>query len=200
MAKLSTPGVQRLVWNHRALAGADPRPLLWKWATIIEEDNRRGVLAGTDKDGKPMQAVTYRPKLPKGRKRARPWTAAQQAAHLAGKTEPGGNNLSSAQYRRLGGPPLAPRGPGSRVITNLQTAIGWDTAAGTGFAEGRWADVESRKGVPFLMAHFTGAQCGKGHKVKLPVRDLRGVRPLGQRRAFRALQEWGRELVKRLFP
>ena len=31
------------------------------------------------------------------------------------------NNLTSAEYRQLGGPPLAPRGRYSRVITNLLT-------------------------------------------------------------------------------
>src|SRR5947209_6256359 len=83
----------------------------------------------------------------------------------------------------LGGPPLAPRGASSRVITNLFTQHGRDPADNTWFAEGAWFEVVSTRGIPFLMAHFTGAATGRGHRVKLPVRDLRGVRPQGRQEA-----------------
>lgn len=199
MATFNFASVNALVGRLSTLAKPDPRPLLARWAVIIEEDNRRGVLAGTDKDGVPLEAVTYRPVIPEGKKRAQRWTQKKQLGHMAGAAGAEDNNLSSTQYRRLGGPPLAPRGASSRVITNLETDIGWDSAAQSGFAEGAWKNVVSKKGVPFLLAHFTGAACGRKHAVTLKVRDLRGVRPWGRQKALRALQEYGRDILRALY-
>jgi hypothetical protein len=153
---------------------------------------RRGVLAGLDKDGRPMPPVTYRPKSG-----AKAWTRAQQRKRIAGVTAATGDNLTSAQYRRLTGPPLAPRGMGSRVITKLHTGYGWDSTAQTGFAEGAWRKVVSKTGYEFLEDLFEG-RGPRGRRI--PARDLRGVRPQGRREALRQLREWGVELVRRLFP
>jgi hypothetical protein len=49
----------------------DMETLLIEWKQIIVEDNRRGVLAGLDKDGVEMQAVTYRGQAATAKPRAR---------------------------------------------------------------------------------------------------------------------------------
>ncbi len=193
MATFDYAALGRLQSRLQGFVHADPAPLLAQWRVIIEEDNRKGVLAGLDKDGYPMPPVTYRPKPP-----AMKWGKAKQAKHLKGATSPTHNNLTPAQYRRLSGPPLAPRGIHSRVITNLLTGSGWDSAEGVYFAEGAWFDVVSTKGVPFLEAHFTGAWTGRNHATKLPRRDLRGVRPWGRQQALAALVAWGKSLVSKL--
>ncbi len=187
MATFDYAGLGRLQDRLQAFVHTDPAPLLAQWRIIIEEDNRKGILAGLDKDGQPMRPVTYRPKPA-----AKTWGKAKQAKHLAGATSPAHNNLTSAQYRRLAGPPLAPRGAHSRVITNLLTGSGWDSAERVWFAEGAWFDVVSRRGVPFLPYHF--------HLLpsRLPKRDLTGVRPWGRQRALTALVAWGKSLLSKL--
>ena len=182
-------------------ASANPGPVLVSLMKIIVEDNRRGVLAGTNKDGVAMPAVTYRPKgTAKGttaaqrnvaNARLRKSSYAGLGLHAAGLH----NNLARREYERLGGPPLAPRGASSRVITNLKT--GWQRTSGTTWeAYGYWDEVVSMEGVPFLHAHFTGAATGRGHRVHLPIRDLRGVRPEGHEQARRATVNWMRDVLR----
>ena len=65
-------------------------------------------------------------------------------------------NLTSAEYRSLGGPPLAPRGASSRVITNLLTGYAARAPAATGTRTVLVAEVVSTKGVPFLPITSTG--------------------------------------------
>src|SRR6202034_3051404 len=66
------------------------------------------------------------------------------------------NNLTAAEYKLLGGPPLAPRGAFSRVITNFMTD--WAKLRdGLWQVTFWWEDVVSTKGVPFLRYHFEGA-------------------------------------------
>jgi hypothetical protein len=192
MAKFEFVGLGRLMSGLSALQNPDPRPVLAKWQVIIEQDNERGVLAGTDKDGKPMRPVTYRPIKSDKQK----WTKKREAQHAKGVTSASGDNLTSGQYRRLTGPPLAPRGKSSRAIANLETGQGYDSSAGVFYAEGAWKNVVSKKGVPFLEAHFTGADTGR---CKLPQRDLRGLRPWGRMQCLKALQEWGRDLLRGLW-
>jgi len=175
------------------------------WMDIIQDDNRKGVMAGLDRYGDPMDPVTYRP-VGEAQKKL---TDAQRntsnrrlrRGNFVGRGPAASgwnNNLTSAEYRKLGGPPLAPRGHFSRVITNLKTGFTTPTAVvnvhnespGQWQAIGYWEGVVSRDGTPFLMAHFTGATVGRNHAVTLPVRDLRGVRPEGKRRARTALREW----------
>src|SRR5262245_18051894 len=102
-------------------------PLMTSFMKIITEDNRKGVLAGTDKNGHPMDPVTYRPIG-----RARRLTADQKNV-ANNRLRRGGfdglgiyaaglhNILTRREHERLAGPPLAPRGAFSRVITNLIT-------------------------------------------------------------------------------
>jgi hypothetical protein len=179
----------------------DARAVMVSFMRIIVQDNRRGVLAGLDKDGRPIDPVTYRPlgkakgTTPAQRNvanaRLRKSSFAGFGMHAAGLH----NNLTPAEYRRLGGPPLAPRGASSRVITNLLTGY-QRTAAATWEAYGYWNEVVSTAGVPFLMAHFTGATTGRGHRVKLPRRDLRGVRPEGVALARTAAVNWALDRIR----
>ena len=57
-------GLGRLGSKLRSLTHIDATPLMVTWMKIIDEDNRKGVLAGLDKDGVPLAPVTYRPKTP----------------------------------------------------------------------------------------------------------------------------------------
>ena len=101
-----------------------------EWEDIMTEDNRRGILAGKDKDGQDFKAVTYRPKGAKLR-----WTAKLQKSVAKRKRINGpfasgfDNNLSSSEYRRLAGPPLAPRGLRSRIIDHFYTENGYRTTS-----------------------------------------------------------------------
>lgn len=183
------------------LVDPDATPLMIEWEHILVEDNTRGVLAGLDKDGDPMVPVTYRPKGPKAAKRVSPKQRNRVRARKqgifagVGVHEAGlNNNLTHAEYERLDGPPLAPRGMYSRVITNYLTIHGRD--GNRWYAAGGWFEVVSIQGVPFLEAHFNGASTGRHGTTHLPVRDLRGVRPQGMREAIEALEIWMTRLLK----
>lgn len=201
MASFQWNGFSQLMSGLDSLASPDPTPLLEEWEGVIRRDNKRGILAGEDKDGNPLKPVKYRPVGAPSTQRVKKHQRnnagvrgvfAGLGPHAAGLN----NNLTSREYRFLGGPPLAPRGTSSRVITNLVTAHTTAPVGGEWAAFGWWDEVVSTKGVPFLIAHFEGLATGRGHKVKLPVRDLRGVRPRGKQEALRALRKWGAALLK----
>jgi len=201
---VDTSAIDDTMAGLRALGDPDATDLMVSWITIIDDDNRRGVLAGLDKDGTPMVPVTYRPrrgplKPTKGQRGGMRANVRKGGFQGLGAARYG--NLTSAEYRLLGGPPLAPRGQFSRVITNLKTGYGrtgpldiqW-------FAAGYWDEVVDRKGKPFLLYHFDGATGGgKRHNVTLPRRDLRGVRPGGMTKAMKALDLWVRLLLRQVF-
>ena len=149
----------------------------------MDEDNRRGVLAGQDGDGVAMTPVTYRPKKPgvKLDDRAAARAKAQDETRAVQQRGAGGN-LSSSEYRQLDGPPLAPRRQFSRVITNYTQSYG-QVSHGVWEVVGAWIDVFSKKSVAFLRYHFDGTS-------KLPKRDLRGVRPWGIEKARKAARAW----------
>lgn len=185
-------GLDRLKARFARIASPDAAPLMFTWMRIIEADNRVGVLAGLDKDGQPMERVTYRPKTPsplsKGQRlNQRPNAKKGAFAGIGPYASGANNNLSSAEYRRLDGPPLAPRRQFSRVITNLQTGYGGDGR--TWYAIGRWDQVLTARGKPFLQYHFNG----EGHNLK---RDLRGVRPVGVAKARTAARNWMIDIVR----
>ena len=191
---LDTSGLDRLRDGLARIANPDATDLMVQWEIIIDRDNREGILQGLDKDGVAMVPVKYRPKPPgpvkltktqRGGARAN----ARKGAFL-GLASAGLGNLTSSEYRLLGGPPLAPRGQFSRVITNLKTGHGREGA--NWYAMGYWDEVVSTKGVPFLRFHFDG----RGH---LPRRDLRGIRPAGVAKATEALRNWARLLVRQAF-
>lgn len=182
-------GLDRLVERFRKIANPDPKPLMLSLSKIVEDDNRKGVLAGIDCRGNPMPPVTYRPKpapikLTRAQKNnpkkgARRGVFAGIGAHPAGTN----NNLTSAEYRRLAGPPLAPRGAFSRVITNLRFLFGEPVPGTQWELIGYWEEVVNTKGQRFLHYHFEGSG-------RLPVRDLAGIRPAGVAKARNAARAW----------
>lgn len=200
--KLDFSGLDRLKTRLDRIVNPDATPLMASWMRIIDEDNRKGVMAGLDKDGNPMAPVTYRPrpaalKTTKAQ-RNNPGKGVRRGAFAGLGSHPAGanNNLSSSEYRRLAGPPLAPRGPFSRVITNLRLRFG-RLSSGTWEAVGYWDEVVNRKGRRFLHYHFDGATGGgKSRTVVLPRRDLRGVRPEGRLKAMRAMKAWAIDLIR----
>jgi hypothetical protein len=181
----------------------DPRPMLEKLEKVIAGDNLRGNLRGEDKDGIPYARVTYRPVVDKPKKVTKRQRNNARAArkgqrgifaglgpHAAGLH----NNLTPAEYRKLGGEPLSPRGPYSRINTNLFTGHGED-GPGEYYAVGEWRDVVSVDGKEILPAHFNGENVGRGHKTKLPKRDARGVRPEGMQEAVAETDRWASSLL-----
>lgn len=169
-------------------------PLLESYESILVEGNRNRVLRGMQSDDTPMPDVTYRDGAtfrPLGRRRNF-GTTKYAAKGFGFKRIKSGDphahgNLTTAEYRKLTGPPLAPRGEKSRVITNLTTAIGKDGR--TFYAVKRWVDVVNKDGVPFLEFHFDG-------KGRLPRRELRGVGAWEKAEAKKATARWARWVVK----
>jgi hypothetical protein len=192
--------IDRLVDRFKRIQNPDATNLMLTWERILERSNREGILAGTDGQGNPLQPVTYRPKLKAGEKPLQ-LTAEQRLGRranairgqFAGYGKAGGglqknNNLTSAEYRKLAGPPLAPRRQFSRAITNFKTD--WaQLPSGTWQVTYWWEDVVSTKGVSFLKYHFEGTK-------KLPKRDLRGLRPKGKQEAQLAAREWMKDQVR----
>lgn len=204
-------------------------PLLEAWAAVLIEDNRRGVMMGIDGDGNPMKPTKYRLSLTQTAAGGRedkffnfsgqafnfnPETANSTStfmgatyANLSGLgNQPGykpgsGGNLKASEYRKMTGPPLAPRGPGSRVISNYTIeAIVQPNTVGV---EGGWDDVVSKKGVEFLPFHFSGATSANatfatsiaGDNHHLPRRNLVGLRQWGKTQARKELNAWVTQLM-----
>lgn len=192
----------------QSLAVIDATPLMVTFCNLIVQDNRTGVLAGLDKDGNPLADVKYRPIISSAgplsargrsdrekqlRHRQKPNRLRDLLFRGAGSHESGeNNNLTSSEYRRLDGPPLAPRYQFSRVISNLKVAYAplnpepgnthWE-------AWGYWDEVVDRDGRPFLHYLFDGTG-------RMPARDLRGVRPEGLEKARAAASAWFRDYIR----
>ena len=204
MSTADTAGLGRLQARLAKIANPNPVPLLETIARVMDDDNRRGILASEDGNGNPMVAVTYRPVSPKTGQVVRGGKGAkltiEQRLGQAARTSRGkysrigsgaertNNNLTSAEYRKLGGPPLAPRKQFSRVITNYMQRYG-QTSATTWEVIGAWINVLSKKGVPFLRFHFDG-------EGRLPTRDLRGIRPWGMEKIRSASRAWWLDIVR----
>jgi len=98
------------------------KELMESWERRLEEGNRKGVLAGLDKDGHPAPKPSYRPVNPK--KLTLSQRLGQRGNLRRGKYNPGvGAGLTTAEYRRLTGPCLAPRKQFSRSITTSRHTI-----------------------------------------------------------------------------
>jgi len=191
----NSAALDRLMARLRRLQNPDATPLMQTWMRYIIEDNKRGVLAGLDKDGNPLAPVTYRPE---DKLKPAKLTREQKLGVTRGKTGRFGghgplasglhNNLTSAEYRQLGGPPLAPRGAFSRVVTNLKTEFD-HPSPDRWMAYGWWDQVVANDGTTkFLKYHFYGI----GQKR----RDLTGVRPEGVKKARAAAIAWMRDMVR----
>lgn len=182
---LDLAGLDRTLEGLRRLRDPDATPLMVSWMKILTDGNRRGILAGLDGDGVPLAPVTYRPKGPPAKPRK---SAFKGFGPYSGGLH---GNLSSAEYRQLGGPPLAPRGAYSRVITNYRTDYA-RLRVGYWQVTYWWEDVVDYRGNPFLRYHFDGT-------ARLLRRDLRGIRPNDQVKVVSATQAWGRDTVRQAF-
>lgn len=203
-------------------------PLLQAWSNVLVEDNRRGVMMGVDGDGVPMKPTKYRLSLTQtaaGKSTdtffnsqgtrisglALAYTGPSVGSYFANtsgmsgglgfKAGPSGN-LATAQYRKMTGPPLAPRGVASRVISNyvVEAMPAGLNAVGV---EGGWNDVVSKSGVSFLPFHFAGygsqddifASSIAGPNRNLPKRNLVGLRQWGKTQARKELNAWATQLM-----
>lgn len=206
-------------------------PLLEAWSAVLIEDNRRGVMMGIDGDGVPLKPTKYRHSITQTSAGGagdkffdtsgqafdfNPVTAGSSSffgatrANLSGTADTGpmsgfkpgpSHNLTTKEYKALTGPPLAPRGPASRVISNYVVEV----MAGTNMVgvEGGWNDIVSRRGTPFLSFHFNGATFSRaffatsigGENHHLPRRNLVGLRQWGKTQARKELNAWVTQLM-----
>lgn len=148
---------------------------------VIFEDNRRGVMAGLDKDGRPM-TPTIRERTPQGHWVTRVLPDGRKTHYYQAGSSPSPD--APAGVSEGSGPPLAPRGERSRVITNLET--GWGKPGpGLWVVYGGWEGLTSGGDaeVDFLTFHFEG-------QGRLPTRDLAGLRPQGLEEAMTVVSAW----------
>jgi hypothetical protein len=200
MANPSKLMVEEVMEGLNSLTNRQVDPLLEEIALIGIEDNRKGVLRQIDGEGNRMPNVTYRTgkaqRFARFRQRASDnfgtatgtfkgrtnWKAPSTIKRNLAKGRLPNNNLTTAAYKKLTGPALAPRGEESRVITNHRGEWG-RTAKGYFFVRWYWKDVLSAKGRAFLRAHFRGIG-------RLPRRDLRGIRPESRVKVKAAIWEF----------
>jgi hypothetical protein len=171
-------------FQHLGQLLADATPLMLSWMKLVDDGNRRGILAGKDDRGEAMVPVKYRPRGTPIRPAGGRGAFQGFGSHRSGLH----GNLSRAEYERLAGPPLAPRGMGSRVITNFQTDYA-NLRAGLWQVTWWWEDVVSVRGVPFLRYHFLG-------EGRLPRRDLRAIRPEDRIKVDRAQSAWTKDIIR----
>lgn len=175
---VNTEAIDAYLGRVIGLRAVDFTPLMDQWRTILEEDNRDSALAGLDGYGNPMIGVTYRPDPMAGTRKPIDYSIQPN------------DNLTSGHYRTLDGPPLAPQGLESRIVTRFGTE--WISPAPNEWVTlGTWQDVVSIDGVPFLQAHFQGLN-------GLPERDLAHVRPKALERARDTLKGFVAAIAQRL--
>jgi hypothetical protein len=191
-------GIDRILAKLNRIKDLDPTPVLRDWGKVIIEDNRAGVLGGKQYNDSPMAPVKYRPAEAKptafrSHKAGKFGTttgrfkgfapAGQESNAKVGRTVLPNNNLTTEQYKKLSGPPLAPRGDESRVIANLVLREPYKTGD-RWVAEAYWADVVDAKGRPFLKRAFAAR------------RDLRGVREAGRKKAAAILRLFAKHVLR----
>lgn len=93
----------------------------------------------------------------------------------------------SAFERRGWGPVLAPHGLHSRVITTFRTS--WATLGRQLIFAAGWDNFVSRRGFPIMTAHILGGR-------HLPVRDVAGLSPDGQRKLDERSQKLSEDLLR----
>lgn len=178
---------------------AEIEPLLDTVEKIYVEDNRRSILAGIDVNGNPLAPTTYRGSRANLSRTLGGNVPSRRGMHF-GATDPNAfkgfaaplfGNLTTAEYKKLDGPPMAPRRENSRVITNFRTMR-------TRTSKGRWEigagyiDVVARDGVTyFLPFHLEG-------RGRLPQRLFAGLRPQGRESVSRAMRDFLAERLRGL--
>jgi hypothetical protein len=164
--------------------------LLESWERLVEEGNRKGLLAGLDAQGHPAPPLKYRPKG--GVRKLTVEQRLGQHPRLGRGKYYGGQKagLTSTDYRHLDGPRDVPRRQFSRAITNAATTHGRVVGERlVWFVELAWRDIVSRKGY-----HFLPDLC-KGTRT-IPAYEIRGIRPPDVVKMRAALQAWGKLLIR----
>lgn len=115
-----------------------------------------------------------------------------QAAR-SGQYNPGSVDSSRSYYAQLTGPPLAPHGELSRVITNYE--VGITASLGSLQLVGQWSGIvgfnqKTNKEDEFIEKHFNGS--GR----RFPKRDLRGALPWDKDQLTRQIYAWLDEVAK----
>ena len=125
------------------LADMDIRPLAEAAKIVAIEDNARARVAGVDKDGEEMDPLSRKAK--DGLRRS----------------------LRPSELARRGGdgPPLAPRGAGSRIVTDYHVEV-IPQPGGAVLVQGSWPNL------PWLKFHLKGGPI-------MPRRDVAGITPRG---------------------
>lgn len=192
-------------------------PLMMAWKAVLVEDNRRGVLAGLDKDDHEVKPTHYRKSFTQAgidpplfvRDVPNPFGGENWKVNVSGQPgeagfKPGrGHDLTTRQYQQQSGPPLAPRGMASRIISNY-TVKPMATEAGHFGVEGGWDDFVSNSGREILPFHFDSSvdaaswipKVGVGRGKNLPRRNMSGLRLWGRERARKELLEWIRMVME----
>lgn len=172
MATVDWPEFDRHLRPVVALGGIDEsdlEPLFARWARSWMEDHRQCVLSEQSKDGTPIRPVTYRGSVAVAKKtrKGRKFGAAFGKFAGFGPFAVGlNNNLTNAEYKKLTGPALAPRGDDSRILTNALTDWG-KTGSGEFQLVAYLDEVVDTSGNPFMTQQFESG------------RDYRGISPWG---------------------
>lgn len=165
ITKVSGDGIRGLGKRINEIAtGLDlTAPAFRKAAQALLKDldtiNEHDRLKGLDRRGKPLEPVTYRPIH-----NAAPTPVGVRRQKFAKKANYG--NLTSSEYRKLDGPPLAPRRKASRVISNY--VVGFEFFRKEWRVRAGWKNLLDSKGKPFLAYHLAGTG-------NLPKRDIGGL-------------------------
>ena len=200
---VGSEALTRLAMKFKGLASG---PTADEWgeigdtfARVMAEDNRKGILSGTDKDDRRMPELKYRMGKVERVKARKGKHLGHRVGTFKGATAPTGfggvnlanNNLTTKEYQRLTGPRLAPRGDESRSIANY--VLSWKIRLDPGNryvleAMGEWKDVLTPEGEELLPIHFEGLGTS-------PKYDLRGVRRWGMAKLRTDAAAWFRRMI-----
>lgn len=149
--RVESEGLGNLIDYVRRLSTIDFTPLGHRIARIAEVDNARARTAGLDREDVPFAPL----------RGARP--------------------LKPSEIRRRGGPgpPLAPKGPASRVIAGFVVEVVPNPEGGI-VVRGSWP------GLDWMRFHASGTR-------DMPRRDPAGLTPTGEDRVFDAVRDFLRD-------
>jgi hypothetical protein len=129
-SRLTFPDAFTLRIDRLRRAGGDIGPVLPELEKLAWQDNEAGLLAGTDRDGRPLAPLAAR--------------TIRYRRSATGRADPHA-------------PPLIPARRRSRAIANYRVTS-FRKSTGTWLILGAWANVLSTKGVPFLGFHADGTR------------------------------------------